>query len=105
MSEATRYWPQGDWRDQREVHRLLEELKPDASVDPADWEYVGRVIKAYRQMRVAMDQPTCGHCQRPIEDVVIRCVDCLMPLHQRVCAPAHFWPNGRPPETLPKPIG
>ncbi len=95
-----RYSPKGDWRDQREVHKLLEQDSAKG-VDPADWEYVGRVIKAHRQVMDRYDHPPCAHCGEPIRTLVIRCLDCKAPLHDnggdgKLCAEKHFWPNGRP---------
>lgn len=104
-----RYQPTGDWRDQREVHRLMaqaegKELTGDIPRD--EWALVQRVMEAHRKMREAIDKPICGQCDKIIEHgYVIRCLDCTMPLHENYCAVRHFWPNGRPTSTYPTAFG
>lgn len=95
LSRDMRYIPQGDWRDQREIHKELGEVD-DKGVHPTDWEYMGRVLKAHSRIFERLHKPTCFHCAEIIETVVIRCLDCKAPLHDYVCAERHFWPNGRP---------
>jgi hypothetical protein len=104
-----RYQPTGDWRDQREVHRLLSEAQgkpPSANVPDEEWKLVEQVIEAYRKMREAWDKPFCGECKKIIEHGwVIRCLDCSMPLHENYCAVRHFWPKGRPESSYPTAFG
>jgi hypothetical protein len=99
-SRVKRRFPTGDWQDQIEVHKLLGEHHPADSegrvVDKDQWEYVGRVLKAQKQVRDALERPSCGNCGHPIDGRVITCLDCKVPLHEHVCAERHFWPMGRP---------
>lgn len=95
-----RYIPNGDWRDQIEIHKELgEHHAPDGEgrlVDKDKWEYLGNALKARNKVFDRVIHPPCAHCSKPIYGYVIRCLDCKAALHDWVCASRHFWPNGRP---------
>ncbi len=91
QEKPARYRLMGDWTDQRELHRRLGQVKPDGSVDQEQWKLVEQALKVWGEMT----QAVCAHCQQVIDEPVIRCLDCKMPMHER-CAVQHFWPQGRP---------
>lgn len=99
----SRYQPTGDWQDQKQIHRILGEVMDPPvdgrSVAQDKWDYVERVLSAWRQVRDAITRPSCFHCNQPIHGRIITCLDCKAPLHEHVCAASHFWPSGRPCQT------
>jgi hypothetical protein len=86
----------GDWRDTRAaLEKAFEKIgeKPTETGYPKrDWDLVSEAIGAYREAQAY----TCIECKSTVAyGTEIRCLDCKATLCE-VCAPRHFWPNGRP---------
>ena len=84
----------GDWRPIRnaieEAYRLNGEEVPD-NIPTRDWNFAGTAIQCFNDAT----RPKCTNCKTQLEHFqVIRCLDCKSPLCE-ICAPGHFWPNGR----------
>lgn len=95
-----RYWPTGDWRDQRELMRRVYEAKGQklpANLPDGEWEFFKLIMEKHREVLDALTNPKCASCEKRIYSIteVIRCLDCKAPFCE-TCAPRHFWPNGRP---------
>ena len=91
-----------DWRPLRDAivaaYRVLGIEEGKDGIDRRDWNLV-LLAMSYRDHA---SRPTCVECREPVEwHEAIRCFDCKAPLHER-CASHHFWPNGRPSESLPQ---
>lgn len=90
----------GDWRPVRDAIEAAQSamgIAPTGNIDPATWNLVGLALY-YHEFT---SRPHCFNCQKQLRQFeVIRCLDCKASLCQ-VCAPGHFWPNGRPKREHP----
>lgn len=90
------FLPVGDWRDTRTVLGRMEaelEMTYQEYAKTEPWKFADLVIQHYKRLA----QPVCAECRKKIIGFDIRCLDCKATLCE-LCAPRHFWPNGRPKE-------
>ena len=79
----------------RTAYSVTGERRPDQfneDIPARDWNLIGTAIEYHAdQLR-----PKCFNCTDPIDSGKdIRCLDCRV-VFCPLCAPKHFWPNGRP---------
>ncbi len=74
-----------------EAYQALGRDKPH-TIPVDEWNLVGTAINEYDEAK----KEECVSCNSKLTRFeTIRCLDCKAPFCE-LCAPAHFWPKGRP---------